>query len=48
MEHNDILTRIIKEYAIQNKINHFKFTNCTIDHKEHVIISFERLENVKV
>lgn len=23
MEHNDILTRTIKEYAIQNKINHF-------------------------
>lgn len=41
MEHNDILTRIIKEYAIQNKINHFKFTNCTIDHKEHVIISLK-------
>lgn len=38
MEHNDILTRIIKEYAIQNRINHFKFTNCTIDHKEHTLL----------
>lgn len=42
MEHNDISTRVIKEYAVQNRINHFKFSYCTIlDYKEHVIKSFK-------
>lgn len=42
MEHSDISTRVIKEYAVQNRINHFKFSYCTIlDYKEHVIKSFK-------
>lgn len=42
MEHNDISTRVIKEYAVQNRINRFKFSYCTIlDYKEHVIKSFK-------
>lgn len=32
----------IKEYTVQNRINHFKFSYCTIlDYKEHVIKSFK-------
>lgn len=46
MEHNDISTRVIKEYAVQNRINHFKFSYCTIlDYKEHVIKSFKGSQN---
>lgn len=48
MEHNDISTRVIKEYAVQNRINHFKFSYCTIfDYKEHVLKSFEGKRKLK-